>query len=255
MANIRLLHDNLYTASATTLTASSAATALPIEASQDIDRSYVWRSLTETGTQEIEIDLGSVLAVTSVAVANVALVGTGVLELYERGDGSSPGSATLVATLPTQNDDRRTAAAFFASQSHRHWQLKWTNPTAASDYAELGYAHLGTYLEPTINVSVPLPLEEIDPSAVRLSIDRQRRAATRTRYTVGRFVWAYLPDADRDNLRALWETAGVARPLFAVLDTSLAWTSWLIYLTGSLEQMLEEVSGRYGVGLPWEEAT
>lgn len=255
MPNIRLLYDNKYTTSATALTASSAAAGLPIGASQNQDRSYVWRSLSQTGVQTIDIDLGSVLAVTSVAVANVRLLGTGVLELYQRGDAASPGAATLVETLPAQNANRRTAAVFFASQSHRHWQLKWTNPTSATDYAELGYCHLGTYLEPTTNVTVPLTIDEIDPGVVRLSIDRQRSVVTRTRYTVGRFDWNYLGNADRDNVRVVWNTGGVSTPLFAVLDTGLAWTTWLLYMAESLNEQFNETANQYTVGFDWEEAT
>lgn len=251
--NIRFLYTNLFASA--TLTASSEASALPAEAAQDPDRSYVWRSLQDTSTQTIDIDLGSVQAVTSVAAANVRLLGSGVLELYERGDGSSPGSATLVAELSAQNADRRTAFAFFASQSHRHWQLRYTNPGADDDYAELGFAHLGVYLEPTVNVSVPLPVEEVDPAVVRRSVDRQRRVAARTRYTVGRFSWGYLGDTDRDNVRAMWGANGVATPLFAVLDTSRAWAAWLVYLAAGLSQEFAEVEGRYDVGIDWEEAT
>lgn len=255
MPNIRFLYDNLYTAAATTLTASSEASALPVAASQNHDRSYVYRSLTQTGVQTIDIDLGSVLAVKSVAGANVKRVGTGVLELYQRGDAGAPGAAILVATLPAQNADRRTAISFFTEQSHRHWQLKWTNPGAHNDFAELGFCHIAGYLEPSINVSVPMDFEEIDPAIVRRSTDRQRAAAARTRYTVGRFSWNDLPNADRDNLRTMWGANGVSIPLFAVLDTGLAWTAWLIFLAEGLSQRFNEVSNRYDLGLDWEEGT
>lgn len=226
-----------------------------MQASQNPDRSYVYRSLTQTGVQTIDIDLGSVLAAKSCAVANLKLVGSGALELYERGDAGSPGTANLVATLPATNTDRRTAISFFNEASHRHWQLKWTNPGADNDYAELGFCHLGSYLEPSINVSVPLPIEEIDPAVVRHSVDRQRAVATRTRYTVGRFSWMDLPNADRDNIRAMWGDHGVSTPLFAVLDTALTWTAWMIYMAENLSEQFNEVVNRYDIGWDWEEST
>ena len=252
MPKIRLHNTDRY--GAATLTASSEATALPVEASQDVDRSYIWRSLTETGTQEIDIDLGSVLAVTAAAVANVKLVGTGVLELYERGDGGSPGSATLVDTLSTQDGDRRTAYVHFGSESHRHWQLKWTNPTSASDYAELGFAFLGTYFEPAVNVNPPR-MAESDPSVVRASVDGQRRTAARTRVLSGAWQWTDISAADRDSLAALWTSHGARIPLFATLDTSLDWTTVFHYLTANLEQPFKPVAGLYDFGLGWREVT
>ena len=255
MATIRLAYDSLYSAAATVLTASSEAVALPVDASKNPDRSYVWRSLTQTGVQTVDADLGSVKAVSSAFVANVRLLGSGALELYERGDGGSPGAATLVATLPTQDGSRRTAVSFFASASHRHWQLKWMNPGADNDFAELGLCHLGTYFEPTINVSVPIEIEEIDPSDVRTSLDRQRSTAQRTRYQAGRYTWEFLPDADRTSLSTLFETIGVRIPLFVTLDTTRTWTTWLAYLVSAFGLRFEEIEGRYGAGLEWEEAT
>lgn len=237
------------------LTASSEASALPVGATQDPDRSYVWRSLTETGTQEIDIDLGSVQAVTACAVANVTLVGSGVLELYQRGDADTPGSATLVGELPSQDAARRTAVLFFASQSHRHWQLKWTNPGADSAYAELGFAFLGTYLEPSININAPLDVRLVDPSEIRASLDRQRRTVTRTTYLAGRYTWEDVPTADRDSLDALYRSLGRRRPLFVTIDTALTWSTVLSYLTSPLAEPFGELAGRYQLGMEWEEAT
>ncbi|MDP1570336.1 MAG: hypothetical protein Q8L86_10055 [Vicinamibacterales bacterium] len=253
MARLRLLNANWYPGAA--LAASSEALALPVAASAHPDRSYVWRSLAEASAQMIDIDLGAVRAVTCVALANVKLLAGGVVALYQRGDGATPGDATLVATLPAANADRRVTFAFFAQASHRHWQLRWTNPGPVEDYAELGFAYLGTYFEPTVNVTVPMDVAEVDPSIVRQSVDRQRSTVSRTRYTMGQFAWVGLPDADRGDLRALWGTLGSAHPVFAVLDETRSWTAWMLYLQGQITERFREVDGRYDVGLEWEEAT
>jgi hypothetical protein len=227
----RFLTTNRYTASATVLTASSSATALPIGASQNIDRNYVWRSSTGTGTPTVDIDLGSVIALTMVGVANVKLVGTGVLEFYHRGDSGSPGAATLVATLGTQDTDTRVAVAFFASASHRHWQLKWTNPTAASDYAELGFAGLGTYVELARNIQTPQILR-MDPSTGASSVDGQQTFAIRTGFCYGDWAWRGIREStDIASLRTLYRTVGRHTPFFAVLDSAKTWTAWLVRLT------------------------
>lgn len=251
---IRFLYDNLYAAA--TLVASSEVAAMPVEASQDADRSYRWRSNTSTGEQTVDIDLGSVQAVDSVALANPKILGTaGTVELYQRGDSSSAGSATLVATLPSENTDRRTMVQFFASQSHRHWQLKWTT-TGASDYAELGFAFLGSYAEPSRNIAWPtVSADEVDPSVVRMSVDRQRSVVQRTRYSVGRFQWSMLQSSDRDLLREIWGEAGVGVPVFGVLSTGLPWTAWMLYLEPGFAQSFAARPDTYDVSIGWEEAT
>ena len=204
--------------------------------------------------QTLDIDLGSVLAVTSILAANIKLIGTGVLELYQRGDAGAAGAATLVATLPTQDSDTRVAFAFFASQSHRHWQLKWTNPTAASDYAEVGYVHLGTYLEPTVNVRVPMPASRRDPSVGTRSVDGQQTFVERTASFAGAWAFADAPETDLTNLRTVYRTVGVRTPIFAVLDTSLTWTAWLLRLASEIHCDFGELTGRYSIGVTWEEA-
>lgn len=255
MPRIRFMDPsrNLWTAVSSVLTASSSATALPVGNTQHPDRSKVWRSATGTGTPTIDIDLGSAQAVTCVIVANVKLVGAGVLELYQRGSSASPGAATLVATLPTQDSETRAAFAFFNSVSFRHWQLKWTNPGSASDYAELGYIHLGTYFEPTQNVIVPTDAARKDPSVLSSSVDGQVTVRRRTAFADGAWVMQEVPEAQLDLYRAMWNAMGVGGVFFQVLDTSLTWTCWMARSMGEFRKQFGVLAGRYNIGLPWEE--
>lgn len=254
MARIRFMDTSRdeWAKTTTTVVASSAATALPGSHTQTPDRTQVWRSLAQTGVQTLDVDLGAVVAISAVAVANVKLVGTGVLELHHRGDAGAPGGETLVSTLPTQDRDTRTTFAF-PSQSHRHWRLKWTNPTAASDYAEAGVVHLGSYLEPTINPTVPTPVPRTDPSVRSESVDGQVTLVRRTKFSAGQWRFECVPEAQLDNFRALFDTLGVSGAFFQVLDTTLAWTSWFSRMTGALQPEFDTLSGRYNVGLAWEE--
>lgn len=248
---IAFLYANRYASAA--LTASSSASALPAAASQNEDRSYVWRSLTQTVLQTLDIDLGSVLPVSAVALANAKLLTGGVIELYHRGDAGAPGAATLVATLPASNAFTRTTFAFFSSISHRHWQLKWTNPGAVSDYAELGYAFLGVELEPTINVMVPTSIPRVDPSVKQVSIAGQESYATRQKRFAGSWSFMEVTEAQRDQLEVLFDTVGASGTHFVVLDTALPWTCWYARLGADLRIDLAIVAGRYTVGIPWME--
>lgn len=255
MPRIRFMDPsrNLAAAPTVTLTASSSATALPVANIQHQDRTKVWRSATGTGTPTIDLDLGSAQNVTAVCVANVRLVGAGVLEVYQRGSSGSPGAATLVGTLPTQDAETRATFLFFNTVSARHWQLKWTNPGAASDYAELGFVHLGTYFEPTQNVIVPTEAMRKDPSQLSASIDGQVTVRRRTQYSNGSWVFQEVPEAQLDIYRPMWNGMGVGGVFFQVLDTSIAWTCWMARVTGEFRKQFSVLSGRYNIGLPWEE--
>ena len=237
---------------ASTIVASSAAAALPALHTQTQERTQVWRSLTQTGVQTLDLDLGSVVAINAVAVANVKLVGAGALQLHHRGDVASPAAETLVATLPTQDRDTRVTFAW-VGQSHRHWRLKWTNPGSASDYAEAGVVHLGGYLEPSINPIVPTAIPRHDPSLPALSVDGQATFVRRTKYAKGTWQFLGVPEAQLDNLRAMFDSLGVSGAYFSVLDDTLAWTAHYARLTDQLGVAFDELSGRYSVALPFEE--
>lgn len=253
MARIRFCDTsrNLWVALTSTLTASSSTASLPVANTQHPDRAKVWRSTAGTGTPTIDIDLGSSQAVTSLIVANVKLVGTGALLLYS---GATLGAeTTLRATMPAQDRDTRTTFAFFASASARYWRLKWTNPTSATDYAEAGYVHLGTNFEPAQNVIVPADIARLDPSVESVSVDGQQSFARRTKVFRGAWQFAEVPEAQLDSYRAMWDALGASGVFFQVLDEALPWTSWYCRIAGSLATQLSVLSGRYNVGLPWQE--
>jgi hypothetical protein len=250
---IAFLYNNKYAAAATVLVASSAVSALPVGASRNPDRTYVWRSLTQTGVQTVDVDLGTVMTVSAAAVANVKLLGAGILELYHRGDAGAAGTAVLVAQLPAADRDTRTACAFFTAQAHRHWQLKWTNPSADNDYAELGYAFLGEELVPTFNVKVPADIMRVDPAAMSASVDGQKSFARRTKFVRGAWEFMLVPEAQLSDMRTLFDTLGVSGSMFMVLDTALAWSAWFAQIAGELTWQMDLAPGRYSVRFPWEE--
>lgn len=258
MARARFLVDltygNLYTVATSTIAATSEASGLPVTFSQSSDRSQVFRSATGTGVVDVTVDLGASRAVTGWAVANLKLVGSGVLELYQHGTGSSPGAGVLVATITGQDANRKVASAFFASVSARHWSMRWTNPGSDSDYAELGYAWLGTYFEPTVNFSVPMAQQLIDPSRIGRSSSRQRTVQRESVYFTAQPVFEDVPEADRDSFQAVYEWAQTATAIFIVLDTTRAWMGYLAWLGDQFQIGHGQVDGRYTIGVPFEEA-
>lgn len=256
MPRLRLLDAarNQWPSLAGSLTASSAVAALPASGTQNPDRSLVWRSNAGTGVHTLDRDFGGLVSISAVAVANLRLIAGGALEVSHRGDAGSPGAETVLATITGQDRDTRAAAAFWSAQSHRHWRLKWTNPGAVNEFAEVGYVHLGTYYEVPVNPSVPLEIRRVDPSLVSVSTDGQRSTARRSKYYAGSWVFRNVLDAQLDEMRAIFESSGVGSPFFQVLDTSRSWWTWLAYQAPELGVGLGEIDTRFGAGLAWEEA-
>lgn len=262
MARIRFLYTNRWSASGASVVADSSALGLPAAASKNPDRSYVWRSLTSANASgaspythsTLDIDLGSVIACSVVAIANPKPITGGEIRLYERGDGGTAGTATLVATLPSADEESRVALVTFASQSHRHWQLRWTNPTTATDYAEAGYVFLGVPFEPTVNFMVPSEGRISDPSIPVASSDGQVTVTTRTEFKAGTLTFDNAASADFDAFRALYRSVGVRRNFFIIEDDTETWSAMLVRFVSDLQYRREPVHGRYTVSVSYEEA-
>lgn len=245
---------NRWTAPGAVLAASSVVSGLPVSNSQTYERTAVWRSAVTTGTHTLDLDAGALVSTSGIAVANLRLVPGGVLEVYHRGDGVSPGAAVLLGTITGQDRDSRAAAAFWSTQSRRHYRLTFTNPGAVSAFVEVGLVHLGAFLELVNNPIVPAAPKRVDPSVLSVSVDGQRTTARRTKYHVGRWQWRNVTETQLAEHRAIFDALGASVPFFAVLDTAVGWTCQLVYLAGELEIGLETLAGRYAPAWAWEEA-
>lgn len=252
MPKIRFLDTDHYAGA--TLAATNEVAALPAAASQNTDRRFLFRSLTGTIAIDVDIDLGSVKTVDACAVANVTLFTGGALELYERGDAGSAGAASLVGTLSAEDADSRVAFLFPASSAHRHWQLKFTNPSPVSGFCEVGFVHLGTYSELSVNVSAPFTSTLRDQSVMRRSPSGGR--STSLQPTIRMVSWSIpdAPEADRVILDTLFRAVGTRVPVFVVLDTAKAWTALLLYFLSEIQVNFAQLDGRYDLIMDAEEA-
>jgi hypothetical protein len=250
---MRLLYSNLWNATASTCTALSAANALPATASQNPDRTYPWRSLTQTADQWVKIDAASGITPTSCAIANPRLQNAGSLKLQRSDDNAA---WTDTGTFPAADADTRVTALFFSDGTHRYWRIYSTNGNpGVADYAETGYVHLGTYLEPTAKPQAPFDIRHTDPSVMRASEDGQVTFAARTRYAAGT-IDCFMAQTDLDNLRTVYRTVGLRTPFFLVFDTSATWLHLLARFTGDWSKALRGTvsGGLHVVSIGWEEA-
>lgn len=253
MTFCHFLADNEWTGA--TLTASSAASALPAAATQDTDRLYPWRSLSQTADQTLIADLGAAASIDFWAVANIKRQNSGAVKLYQGGSGGSPGAWSLVATLDAEDAETRLAVEVFAAVSARHWKVEWTNGNGAvADYAEAGYIGLGAAFTPSRACSTPVPWSPTDPSVARASVDGQESYTRRTSYAAGSLLFRSVSETDLDGFRSLYRTVGRRTPFFFALDADLGNQKWLMRLAGELEIRRRPVPGRYDVSIDWREA-
>lgn len=237
-----------------TLVASSEASALPASATQEAERTYVWRSLEQTADQYLIRDFGGDKTINFVAVANVRRHNFGPLKLWEGGSGVSP-AWSLVATLPDEDPDVRMSSVVFSPVTARHWKLEWTNAVpAAPNYVECGYVGLGSTFEPSRACQVPLPWDLIDPSVARASVDGQQSYTPRTPFAAGEIAFTSVSEADLTSFRSIRRSLGRKTPFFFVLDSSHGYQQWLMRFAGDLEVTRRHVPGRYDVAFGWQEA-
>lgn len=238
-----------------TVSASSSVAGLPAAATQSPDRRYVWRSNASTGVATLDCDFGAAQTISMVALANVKLLtaGGGAVRLNTRGTGGAPGATSVLVTLGAQDPTTLATSGFFSPTSVRHAQIEFTNPGAVSDYAEVGFAFVGAYVEPALNVLPGWNMDREDPSTSRVSVNRQKQFATLDKFYSGRWSWDGAKFADWDLFRALYDTVGTSTELAFVLSTTVAWTTWFARLSGPLAARPSLARQRAEVSLPWEE--
>jgi len=255
MTFCHFLETNLWSISSGTLTATSEASALPVEATQDTDRLYVWRSLTQTADQVLTRDLGAAYDVDFVAIANAKRQGGGTVKLYSGGTGGSPGAWSLVATIPAEDDETRVSCVSFASVNARHWKIEYANGVpAVADYAEAGYIGLGEAFTPSRACVLPVEWAPSDPSVGRSSVDGQQSYTRRSSFAVGGLAFKAVSESDLTAFRSLYRTVGRRVPIFFALDSSLANQQWLMRIAGDLTIARRHVPGYYDVSIDWTEA-
>lgn len=253
MQKLRILRTNR--ADGATVVVSSEVSGLPALNVKDVDRTKVWRSTTGTGVATYDLDLGASTALTAFVVANVKTIGTGGVELFDRGTGGAPvgGDGTLLGTFLTQDAESRVAF-LFVSVTTRHLRLKWTNPTAASDYAELGRLYVGTYDQPSVNVRADVSRRRGSGTQLSASVDGQETAARRSKFVTLALTWSLVASADRALLSSIWDALDVATPFFLVLDADVASQAWYGRWASDFEERADVTVDRWTIALVFREA-
>jgi hypothetical protein len=220
--NARFLYANYLWEAATTVLAPSVGawlTERPLSFLQKPWRKKVARSVTSGSTAGVDIiiDLGSIRSVNSVVLVNPKKYATGAITLSAHASNSWGSPTYGPITFPTVNTLRRLTVLYIA-QSFRYWRIHFTNPGAGNEFVELGTIFIGSYYEPTFNITEQLRIKPEDPSEVVEAYDGEVQGFKKTHYdVVGAFLES-MPASDRNTFRNMWMVNGRTSPLVLAVD-------------------------------------
>ncbi len=250
VGTIYYLYANLYSATATTLTASATDATYNVANTKNPERTLTWQ-VTSAVTETILIDLGSSLAATVCAMADYAIRSGGTLKLYEGGNGGSPGAYNLVATFVAQDSITRVGYQTFGSTAARHWKLEWT--ASGSGTASVGYVFLGTYQSDTAPERPTI--DQNDPSVPVTSLDNQESYAVKQNFASSSFRFPIMTETQLGYVQTVFSAVGISTPFFLILDTNTTWMAWLLRFSSQISKTVVPTTTRaYAVSYSWKEA-
>jgi len=251
---MRILYENLLLRQTTTLTATSEAIACPVNNIRNVFRTVPWRSTGELATERVRADFADALPFSSMALADVSVVGSGTSIVAVASDDDD--TYVQLATIPAQDARPRATYAFFAPTSHRYAGFEF-RAAAGNVLAEVGYAHIGGYWEP----SAPGYLDnqqDISPapaSIITESLDGQPATAKRTPFHQGTWPLRKLLDADHDLVTEIFAAVERSTPIFVVLDQARPWAVYLSILMELKRRFRgNATTPLYDFDLTWREA-
>ena len=226
MANVRFTYTDLMRGSAVTLltnTVGSWDLTRPTSFILSPWRKKVARSLTSGSDVDLIIDLGSAQSFNAAFLVQPKLHGSGgtvKIQAHSANLWTTPAFSS--ASFPAVELNRRLTGLYFSTQTYRYVRILWTNVGAVTDYVELGYLMLGTYYEPTYNITDQLVTKPNDPSVVNEAYDGEVQAFEKTKFDTVDFFLEAMPGAtDRVSFQTMFNSIGITRPLVLAVDADV----------------------------------
>lgn len=138
---LRFFHTDLIPSA--TLTASSEATAFPVEHLQVGHLTVPWRATGDTA-ENVKADLGSAMSVTAAVVDGYNLTSGGTYVL-KHNSSDDLGSASTAGTFTAANAGTGPLALVFGAISARYWWLVLADGSNPDGYVEVGRWFLGNH--------------------------------------------------------------------------------------------------------------
>lgn len=153
--------------------------------------------------------------------------------------------------FPAIDAQRRLTGLYFAAQNYRYVRVLWVNTGVVSQEVELGYLMLGTYYEPTYNLTDKLSRTPNDPSVINEAYDGEVQVFRKTKFRTVNFFFEAMPLADRNACDTMYDEVGIGRHVIFATDSALLndtfygrFLDWKIdFHTGSYE--LWDLAGQF----------
>jgi len=221
--DIRFGFLNYVDQDATSVTASSTNAFFPVINVKDPRSTKVYRSATGTATASVVFDLKTAVDVNMILVRPDLLNGfgfTGALTI-EANIIDSWGAPSYTTTL-TPNTTLNLGIKFLASpEKYRFWRVTGTG----ASYFELSNIFLGEYFTPGQPVSLNWSYDNADLSVSRRNSDGQTFIDEYLDQKNIDFEIRLLETVDMETLKEYFDTVGVKKPFWIVLDPEEIFTT------------------------------
>ena len=139
--------DNKGSASATSITASTEATAYPSSNLKVLPIAKHWRS-TGVTSENLQLDLGSAMAIDLFGIVNHNLTSSATITI-NGGSSANPGGGEYTTTIAWREFDAFKLLA--AAQTWRYWKFIFADTTNSDGYIRIGCLLLGDSTELTFH--------------------------------------------------------------------------------------------------------
>ena len=220
-ANIRFLYD--FDNDSATITSSSEVSTLPDDNVVNDLLGKKWRT-TGDSSEWIKFDLGSAKQIKEVGIFghNLTSGATVTLEANATDDWASPSYQTTL----TYNADRIVK---FLDETYRWWRITFADASNPDGYIEVGRIVMGSYFEPSYNITNDFNRSLIDPSEADVTDGQQTYWRVRTKYWKYTVRFRLIPVSEQDNFETMFASIGNTEPVVVSLDPDTYPSKWSIY--------------------------
>jgi hypothetical protein len=235
MANARFLFDDLVRTAPATPLVNSVGTWLTVRPQTFILspwRKKVARSALAAGNVDIILDLGVAKSFNAAFLIQPKIHTGGSVKIQANATNVWTAPTFDSGSFPAIDTKRRLTGLYFATQTFRYVRILWTNTGGVTESVELGYLMLGTYYEPTYNITDNLNTKPNDPSVINEAYDGEIQAFKKTKFNTINFFLEAMPGAtDKVSLENMYSVTGKTHPLIFALDANVMTDHYFGYFT------------------------
>jgi len=219
MRKIRFLWNNLFDEG--TVTASNSAVGFPVSCLKNRWHTRHWRS-ENLANEWVMVDLGAPKAIQALVIKYHNFPSGNEVRIQAHADPPNWGAPTLNEVLTITDD--QIVKVWETAQTFQWWRILMVTINAAG-YQRMGRIYLGSFFEPTYDVTRAPKPTPVDPSIKLYSDDGQISTCPKTHYKKISFEFEMIPNADKATFDSIFDHVGVSKPYFICRDADDAATT------------------------------